>query len=192
MAEPDDKIIIKKIIAGEINALQELINRYKYQGFNLAYRICRNRENAEEILQDVFINIYSNLDKYNFTGKFSTWFYRIVYNQSISYIRKKKKVNFSLNEFEDILEPIDEEKTIEEILVNSETIKYLDQAMNELSPDESAILHLYYFEEKKVSFIAEITGFTETTVKTRLFRTRKKLYSILKRLLKKEFSDFYG
>ena len=133
-----------------------------------------------------------NLDKFNFHGKFSTWFYRIVYNQSISYIRKTKKQDFSLNNYEDIIEPVDDEKNILEILSNSEIIKFLEKAINEMEPDEIALLHLYYYDEKKISEISEITGFNEPIIKTRLFRTRKRLYSIFKRMLKKEFDDFYG
>jgi RNA polymerase sigma-70 factor (ECF subfamily) len=192
MVEQDDNVIIKRILAGEINAMNKIIDRYKRQGFNLAYRICRNRENAEEILQNVFINIYTHLDTFNFKGKFSTWFYRIVYNQSISYIRTINKIDLSLNEFEDIIEPKDENKTIDELLTDSETAVYLEKAICELYPEESALLHLYYYDEKKISQISDITGLSEPAIKTRLFRIRKKLYSILERLLKKEFIEFYG
>ena len=118
--------------------------------------------------------IYTNLGKFNFAGKFSTWFYRIVYNQSISYIRTIKKIDFSLNEFEDIIEPKDENKTIDELLADSETAVYLEKAIAELLPEESAILHLYYYDEKKVSQISDIIGLSEPAIKTRLFRIRKK------------------
>jgi len=192
MAEQDDKVTIKKLLAGEVNALQVIVGKYKRQGFNLAYRICRNRENAEEILQNVFISIYQNLAQFNFKGEFSTWFYRIVYNQSISYLRKIKNSGTSLNEFEGMNNVIDEEKTIEEIMSRSEAVHYLEQALIELEPDETALLHLYYYDDKRISEISEITGLNDSAIKTRLFRTRKKLYSILERLLKKEFVDFYG
>jgi len=192
MVEKDDIVLIKKILAGDINAFTDIVNRYKRKGFNLAYRICRNRENSEEILQDVFLNIYLNLDKFKFSGKFSTWFYRIVYNQSISYIRKTKNLDYSIFEPDGSIDSIDEEKSIVDKLTNSESVIYLEQALGELIPEDNALLHLYYYDGRKIPEISVITRLSESVIKIRLFRARKKLLTILKRLLNKEFIEFYG
>ncbi|MDQ1266136.1 MAG: hypothetical protein QG635_1288 [Bacteroidota bacterium] len=188
----DDNKIIAKILAGHSNAMAKLIDRYKRGGFALAYRICRNREDAEEILQDSFMKIYMNLDKFRFGAKFSTWLFRIVYNEAISFNRKNKT-----RQFEEIADNYNVTNEIkddskEDAFIEQDMIKYLDAALEDLEEESRALLHLYYYEEKNVNEIAEILGITPSNVKIKLFRVRKRLYSTLKRLMKNEIEEFYG
>lgn len=93
---PEDAEIIKQVLGGNTNAFAALIDRYKSMAFTIAYRFLKNREDAEEAAQDASINAYKNLASFRHDSKFSTWLYRIVYNQCANRARKKSCKLFRL------------------------------------------------------------------------------------------------
>ena len=82
---------IDQVLGGNINAFTYIVDRHKDKAYNLAFRICCNHEEAEEIAQDSFLKAYRALGSFKRKSSFSTWLYRIVYNTAISYVRVKKK-----------------------------------------------------------------------------------------------------
>ena len=88
--EYSDEVIIDKVLKGEEREYNILIDRYKKFVYTIAYRILKNEEDAEEAAQDTFIKGYQSLSKFSGKSKYSTWLYRIVFNTSISYKRKRK------------------------------------------------------------------------------------------------------
>lgn len=189
MKKDDDINIIKQVLAGNSDAYGLLINKYKDKAYTLAWRILRNREDAEEASQDAFIKCFYALPRYKFEASFSTWLYRVVYTSSISLLRKKKNVKFT-----DIEPVISDYKfsTLNDALnsMKEETQKkYLIEAMKKLSEEENSIIFLFYQTEKSVEDISRITGLSKSNVKVKLFRARQKLFNQLKILLKKEVYD---
>ena len=89
MAYKDDNFYLEQIKQGNTDAYAMLINKHKTMAFNVALRVCRNREDAEEVIQDAFLKVYYSLKDFEGKSKFTTWLFRIVYNQAISKIRKK-------------------------------------------------------------------------------------------------------
>jgi RNA polymerase sigma-70 factor (ECF subfamily) len=79
----DDTIYIRQVLEGKINAFSYLVDKHKDKAYNLAFRICGNREEAEEIAQDAFLKAFRSLKKFQMKSSFSTWLYRIVYNTAI-------------------------------------------------------------------------------------------------------------
>jgi RNA polymerase sigma-70 factor (ECF subfamily) len=186
-----DYLLIEKIILGDTNAFSILINRYKNQAYNIAFRILNNREDAEESASDAFLKVYHNLKDFDKNSSFSTWLYSIVYNNSISIRRKKKDTldlmdnikldDENLGEFEiseDIADSFEDNLTIE--IEKSNQLEKLKLAILKLKELEQVIITLYYIEDKSTDEIANITGKSVSNVKIILFRARKVLYNLMK------------
>lgn len=187
----NDQILINQIIEGDAKAFTELVNRYKDLVFTLALRMLKNREEAEEVSQDTFIKIYKSLHKFKGDSKFSTWIYKVAYNSCLDQIKKNKKFqnDVEINEFTE-----HQVKTIDnafDVLVEEERNQLIRDCLHLLPSDDSFLLTLYYFEEQSLDEIANIVGLTPNNVKVKLFRSRKKLASILKEHLEPEIIEYY-
>ncbi len=98
--DPKDEIyFIRQVLEGKINAFSYLVDKHKDKAFNLAFRICGNREEAEEVAQDAFLKAYRSLKDFRRKSSFATWLYRIVYNTAISLVRTRKNRILSVEEF---------------------------------------------------------------------------------------------
>lgn len=187
----NDDIIINQILAGDANAFTVLVDRYKDLVFTLGLRMLKNREEAEEVTQDTFIKVYRSLNKFKGDSKFSTWIYKVAYNSCLDQIKKNKKHqnNVEINEFTQY-----QIKTINDafdVLVEEERNQMIQDCLNLLPSEDSFLLTLYYFEEQSLEEIANIVGLNANNVKVKLFRSRKKLASILKEQLEPEIIEHY-
>ncbi|MCB0445029.1 MAG: sigma-70 family RNA polymerase sigma factor [Gelidibacter sp.] len=191
MATTNDQIIINQIIEGDTNAFTVLVNRYKDLVFTLVLRMLKNREEAEEVSQDTFIKVYKSLHTFKGDSKFSTWIYKVAYHSCLDRIKKnKRKFNeVEMNEFtEHQLKLIDNAL---DNLLEAEQKQTIQTCLNLLPSDDSFLLTLYYFDEQSLDEIAEIVGITANNVKVKLFRSRKKLATILKERLQPEIIEYY-
>jgi len=187
----NDQILINQILAGDANAFTQLVNRYKDLVFTLALRMLKNREEAEEVSQDTFVKTYRSLNKFKGDSKFSTWIYKVAYNSCLDRIKKNKKYlnDVEINEFTE-----HQVKTVDnafDALVEEERNQLIQECLHLLPSDDSFLLTLYYFEEQSLDEIADIVGTTANNVKVKLFRSRKKLASILKDRLEPEIIEYY-
>jgi RNA polymerase sigma factor (sigma-70 family) len=172
--------LIDQILAGEQHLYAELVNRYKSYAFTIAYRILENRPEAEEAAQDAFIKAFHHLKSFNRESKFSTWLYRIAFNTSISYKRKRK---VSFQSIENVIVEYDQG---EDALEHNDKKKYISQAISKLNETDRLALNLFYLQEFSLEEIAEITGMQANTVKVRVHRARQRLAEELKSVLQKE------
>jgi RNA polymerase sigma factor (sigma-70 family) len=185
MKEQDDIYHVQSVLAGNTAAFAVLVNRHKELAFNIALKIVRHREDAEEIAQDAFVKAYQSLRSFKGDSKFSTWLYRIVYNSAISHTRKKQ------HEFTPIDERVMSDTTEDDILEDLDRVerdqqaRMVNEAIDRLPPDESALITLFYMEENSIEDISHITGLSVSNVKVKLHRTRKKLYDDLQRMMVK-------
>lgn len=188
MEYKEDKHYIGRILKGETDAYAFLVNKYKSMAYSLALKLVKNREDAEEIAQDAFIKAYQSLGQFRGSARFSTWLYRIVYNSAISRMRK------SSAEWISIEDSGSAEKTHPEVneayyrLKEQERKKFLDMAMEKLEPDENFLITLYYYDEKELDEISQITGLTKNNVKVKIFRARQKMMVMLKKFLNEELT----
>jgi RNA polymerase sigma factor (sigma-70 family) len=188
MRYEDDQIYIQAILAGDTAAFAHLVNKHKTMAFNIAYRLLKSREEAEEVMQDSFLKIFHALKEFRGDAAFSTWMYRIIYNQSISRLRKKKlPVHSYDDENFEWMEPADTLQELEKLHA-SEQKKYVAEAIGRLPGDDANIVSLFYMNESSVEEISEITGLSQSNVKVKLFRARKRLYEELNHILKKEIN----
>jgi RNA polymerase sigma-70 factor (ECF subfamily) len=179
MRETDDRII-DRVLKGERNAYALLVDKYKDRVFSLVIGIVRNKEIAEEVAQDIFVNAYTSLKKFRRESGFSTWLYRIAYNRAISETRKRRIPHRS---FDEQLEKTASIQADEYDVETSEMRqKLLEKALEQLPAEEKLILMLYYFEDNSVEEISKHTGLTVSNVKVRLFRMRNKLKELMTRM----------
>jgi RNA polymerase sigma factor (sigma-70 family) len=186
MAQMDDHTIIAKVLGGETAAFEILVNRYKDMAFSIARRVCSSAEDAEEVAQDAFLKAYQALDKFKQESKFSTWLYRIVTNTAISSTRKKKIAMASLDE--SLIENFSEDDVQENLnhFSAEEQSRYVQEAMQQLNPQDSLLLNMFYTDDLSIEEIADVTGLSQTNVKVKLHRIRKKMYVLLSEMFKNQ------
>lgn len=183
MKEDIEDIIIGKIKKGDFSACRYIVDKYKSFVFNIALKILNKREDAEEVAQDSFIKAFKAIDGFKYQSKFSTWLYRITFNNAISRTRQKKFFQQEINE--DITESVNLSTGADglENLNRIDRRDVLRAALENLSEEENLLISLYYYEENAMSEVAEIVGLEENLVKVKIHRARKKLHSLLLDLL---------
>ena len=165
-------------------AQQETIDRYGREVFAQVVRLVAVTENAEEVYQDVFMKVFSNIGQHDAErSSLRTWISRIAYNEAISFLRRKR---LPVVYFEDRSHEADKlsDAEVDETLghANAETVQLIRAALKHLPPEERALVTMFYYEERSLKEIADITESIPTTVASRLSRTRKKLCRIIKML----------
>ena len=187
MVDLDDKIYIQKVLDGKTSSFTHLVNKYKDLVFTVSYRILRQHEDAEDAAQVSFIKAFNNLHTFNGTSKFSTWLYTIAYRTAISK-SKLKKIETVNEDFHIEIASDDSFPQLEE-LKEQEQQYYVKLAINELPEIESVIITLFYMDESTIQEIVEITGLSESNVKVKLHRARKRLKATLGVLLQNEMKS---
>jgi len=181
-----DIYYIEQILAGNSNAFSFIVDRHKDRAYNLAFRICGNHEEAEELAQDSFLKAYRSLNSFKMKSSFATWLYRIVYNTTISHIRIKKKGVLSLEDFpanatDFISGSVNEEEAEREY--RSSLVNF---ALQKISEEDRALVSLYYYDEMSTDEIADVTGLSKANIKVKLFRARQKMTEIIQKVEKKK------
>ena len=183
MEQKDDIYYIEKVKAGQTNAFSYIVEKYQDIVFSIALKVLRNRDDAEEMAQESFIKVYKSLHTFKGTAKFSTWIYRITYNTCISEVRKRK-MNFTST---DDIEIRDEDQELNlDGIPEENRARVIKQALDQLPEDEYTLVLLYYFEEQSIEEISKVTGLSESNTKVKLYRARKKLYTIISDIMKDE------
>lgn len=191
MAFINDQHYINQIIEGNTSAFSILLNQYKDLVFTLAYKMLKNKEEAEEVSQDTFIKVFNSINKFKGDSKFSTWIYKITYNTCLDKLKKSKKEN-SVLYIEDFSEH--QVKAIESILESTdekERNKKIQECLLLLPSKEAFLLTLYYFDNQSIEEIAKIIDCKANNVKIKLYRSRKKLASILKEEFEPNILSYY-
>lgn len=189
MKSQNDSEHIDQVLCGDNRAYAALVDKYKAMAFTVAYRVLRNREDAEETAMDAFLKAYDSLPQFQKDASFSTWLYRIVFNTAVSRLRTRSPDFVSVDNRD--MEKIDFEKTNEGLsrLLDEERKRFVGEAIGRLGELDSVIITLFYIDGKSVDDIAGITGQSRSNVKVRLFRGRSKLFAELHKILKSEAKD---
>ena len=182
----EDLIYIENTLKGDMNSFGLLIQKHEKYAFTLALRIMKNPEEAEEVAQDAFMKVYHSLKTFEKKSKFTTWLYKIIYNEALGRLRKSKRYNVQLEEI-----PESEEFQVDFLdglssLHLEERSQLIRKALDNLKPSESAVLTLFYLEEQSIKEIEEITEFSESHVKILLHRGRKHMLESLKKISNQE------
>jgi RNA polymerase sigma-70 factor (ECF subfamily) len=194
--------IIKKIQNGSIDEFEEIVNRYKDKAMTLAMRILKNNEDAEDALQEAFIKTFRAIVDKQFEerAKFSTYFYRIVYNTAIDFYKKHKSKTYNLINIDN--NRLNDEGEVTDIssfemlidrnkyfvssvyetdrkALEGELQEVIDKYLEEIPEKYSTILTLFYINDLSHEEIAETLKLPLGTVKNRIFRAKDKLKEVL-------------
>lgn len=181
----DESILVEQAKNGDKAALSELVNKYSERIYNLALRILRKKEDAEDILQETFLTVVEKLHTFDGRSSFFTWIYRIATNASLMRIRKKKLV------FQEIVENPEYSENIESRifvdwsqdpsinLYDQEIKTKIDEAVNKLSDIYRSVFVLRDIEGLSIKETSTILNITEENVKIRLRRARQFLRDYL-------------
>jgi len=175
---------------GDRRAFAELVELYKDKLYHLAYRMLNQSHEAEDIVQETFLRVYTNLHRYDETQKFSTWIYRIATNLCIDRLRKRKP-NYSLDAEMPEGEGADwysllpsDQATPESEVVLSEMQEHIRAAIDTLPEKYKSVVILRYLHDMSLQEIGDVLGMPVTTVKTRVHRGRE--------FLRKKLEPEYG
>jgi len=169
MNKPSSESLVARVLNGETDAFEDIVNRYERTIFNLVYRMTHNYEDARDITQSVFLKAYENLSSYNPSFKFFSWLYRIAINECLNHNNKRKKVD-QLD-----WDPPVREKNPEERAASGELSEQISSALMLLKMPYRTVLVLKHFNDFSYREISEILGIPVKTVKSRLFTARRLL-----------------
>ena len=184
MIKEIDIHLIQELRKQSSKAQQMTLERFGNAVFAQVTRLIPGLENAEEVYQDVFMKVFKNIKMYDeMKSSLKTWISRIAYNESISFLRHKSLPVIYYEDREGEVDKLSDTE-VEETFghPNPETVQLIRAALRHLPPDERAIITMFYYEEMSLKDIAYVTESIPTTVASKLSRTRKKLYKIIKML----------
>lgn len=172
-----DETLISRIAQGDRLAMQVLYGRHHVRVFRFGLRLVRNEAIAEDLISEVFLDVWRQAGKFEGRSAVSTWLLAITRFKALSALRKRKDAELddeTANAIEDTSD--DPEVTVQK----KDKGDALRRCLSSLSADHREIVDLVYYHEKSVEEVAELIGIPENTVKTRLFYARKKLAELLK------------
>lgn len=175
----DEQLYVKQILSGNTSVFSYFVETYQEMAITIAYRICGNRQDAEDVVQESFVKAYRNLHGFRADSKFSTWLYRIVYNTAVTLTKSKMWIGYGETDIENA--SLLSVNTADSNLENIEQKEMVMNILQKIPKGDALLLTLYYLEDNPVKEIAKITGLNETNVKVKLFRARKLFKEILVR-----------
>ena len=180
-----DRELVARCQLGEADAFNELVSRHQDRVYAAVVRFCGNGEDAADVVQRAFINAYRKIGEFKGDAAFSTWIYRIAFNQAISFRRENRRPSLSLHAKDDdglIAEPVDG-RPPGESMESEETQKKVREALDGLDEEDRKIIVLKDLQGHSYDEIASILEIPKGTVRSRLHRARLELKEKLKPIL---------
>jgi RNA polymerase sigma-70 factor (ECF subfamily) len=172
MAADSDDQLLKRIRTGDQLALQALYGRHQVKVFRFALRLLGDVQTAEDVLSEVFIDVWRNPTNFEGRSEASTWLLAIARNKAFSLLRKRKDVALD----EDATLAIEDDADNPEVAMQKKNKSDLLRAcLARLSFEHREVIDLVYYHDKSVEDVSRIIGAPEGTVKTRMFHARKRL-----------------
>lgn len=180
--DPPDVELVARATTGEYAAYEELIRRYQRKIYALVYNMTSNKEDAEDMVQDVFVKAYTALPQFKGDSSFYTWIYRIAVNRTINFLKKRKRnPDVSLDDLDQAVErdPAYVELRARESPVRDATLSELQAKLNAalltLSDKHRTVVVMHDIQGVPHDEIARVLGCSEGTVRSRLFYARQQL-----------------
>jgi RNA polymerase sigma factor (sigma-70 family) len=190
-----DTEIINLVLQGNQPAFALLVDRYQNYVFTLVLRMIGNRENAEELSQDVFVKAYRSLADFRGEAKFSTWLYTIVRTSCLSFLRKKRVQTQPLNldQTPSDGDPNSRHSGWSTPLAERRSRQYMvQQGIRLLGPDDAQVISLFYQAEQSLEEIGTILGVEPDTAKVKLFRARQRLKEKMEKYFGQEVKELFS
>lgn len=172
-----DRELLEAIARGDQGAFQRLYARHSVRIFRFLMRLVQNKATAEELVNEVFMEIWQHAGRYEGRSSPTTWMMAIAHNKAVSGLRKRREAT-GVDEAA-MAEVPDLDDDPEQTTQKQDKGRIMRTCIARLSPDHREILDLVYYQEMSVGEAAEVLGIPENTVKTRMFYARKKLSELL-------------
>ncbi|MBN2136034.1 MAG: sigma-70 family RNA polymerase sigma factor [Acidobacteria bacterium] len=176
----EDLLAIRECLDGNEEAFSRLVNKYKRQAFYIALKIVGNSEDAHDLSQEAFMKAYKALSTFRLDAKFSVWFFQILRNSCISYLRKRKARRMDQAVDMETVDLVSGSPTPERSAQNLALKDALERAIEKLTPARKEVLILREYQGFSYEEIAKITSISVEQVKSRLHYARKQLIEELK------------
>ena len=186
MTQQEEFDLITNAMNGHLESYSLLVKKYQNMVLTLSCRILKDRHEAEDLTQDVFIKVFKNLSKFDPQATFAAWLYKVSYNETINKYRSLKRRQDRFKDSDGIKEDWQTEYESLSLLDKQERKEILLAALDQLSESDRLVIWAYYFDDMTVKEISCITDLTESNIKIKLHRSRKQLYGILNRKHLKE------
>ena len=178
MKKLSDQEIIDSVKLGNQSDYSIIVDRYKDKAFSLLKKMLKNEQDAEETLQDCFIKAYNSLSGFKGEAKFSTWFYRIVYNTALTKLSSKRRK--TENEMSSVDEHFDLKSDYDyNVSERKDMSEFIIELVNKLPEKHSAIISLFYLDEMSCEEISKTLDISLSNVKVMLHRSRNALKDII-------------
>jgi RNA polymerase sigma-70 factor (ECF subfamily) len=180
--------LVRRAQSGDEAAFRDIVERYQSKVFSIIHGIVRQRNDVEDIAQQVFAKVYFSLRNFDFRSSLITWIYKITVNECFDYLRKKKvrKLVYESDLSEDEVRRVENtEPSVDRTTPADENLArhdYVLKLLARVSEEERNLLMLKEVEGHSVEELAEMTGMNENTIKVKLFRARQKLVKAAQRL----------
>jgi RNA polymerase sigma-70 factor, ECF subfamily len=177
MQTTSDEVLIGRIAHGDRLAMQVLYARHHVRVYRFVLRLVRNEATAEDLISDVFLDVWRQAAKFEGRSAVSTWMLSIARFKALSVLRRRPEEELDEETADAIADQADDPEVV---LAKKDKGAVLRQCLTKLSAEHREIVDLVYYHEKSVEEVAGIVGIPEATVKTRMFYARKKLSELLK------------
>jgi RNA polymerase sigma-70 factor, ECF subfamily len=173
----DDRALMARIARADKAALKTLFLRHQTRVFRFIQRIVRNESVAEELVNEVFLDVWMHAGSYEGRSSVTTWLLTLAHNRAISALRKRREEAWDEDKAGEIPDGADDSEVVAQ---KADKSRQLRQCIDGLSPEFREIVDLVYYHERSIAEVSTILGIPEGTVKTRLFNARKRLSELLR------------
>lgn len=189
-SKTDEAQLVRRVQSGDEMAFREVVERYQAKVFSIIFGILRNRNDAEDIAQQVFAKVYFSIRNFDFRSSLLTWIYKITVNECYDYLRKKKvrklvyESDFSEDDamrMENSDGATDQGLPVDDQLSNRDLVIKL---LAKISEEDRSLILLKEVQGHSVEELAQMTGMNENTIKVKLFRARQKLLKSAQRIMR--------
>lgn len=182
--------LVRRVQARDEQAFREIVERYQAKVFSIIYGILRNRNDAEDIAQQVFAKIYFSVGNFDFRSSLLTWIYKITVNECYDYLRKKRvrKLVYESDFTEEDALQMENSEVVSDLRPAADNQlaqrDFVLKLLTKVSEEDRTLILLKEVEGHSVEELARMTGMNENTIKVKLFRARQKLLKAAQRLLR--------
>lgn len=174
ITEEEISLLIQNTKNGDLRSFELIVKSFQRYTMTIAFRILYDENDARDVVQEGFIRVWKHIGNYNHAIKFSTWLYKIIVNLSIDRLKSRKKLSRFFFKSSEEIDPVDC-SDLEREYSNKETAGLIKLFAGKLPEKQRVIFVLRDLEELSVSEVADITGLSESSVKTNLFHARRNI-----------------
>jgi RNA polymerase sigma-70 factor (ECF subfamily) len=187
--EEEDERWIERLKTGDVRAFDLLVKKYQKRIHSVIYHLTAHKEDTADLMQEVFLKVFHSIHSFKNESTFYTWVYRIALNTTMTFLKKRRRQDFSLESLDEtkeepgVLEALADRMHTDRELLRGELQESLNEALSKLSPKHRAAVVLFEIEGMSHLEVAKILGCSEGTVRSRLHYAKEQLKHLLSQYL---------